>query len=41
MRIADYLANPAIVKKNFLILDELTGTYLPVLEKNPDWLKEI
>ena len=31
---ADYLANPAIEKKNSLILDELTGSYLPELQKD-------
>ena len=31
---ADYLANPGIEKKNSLILDELTGNYLPELQKN-------
>lgn len=31
---ADYIANPAIVKKNKLILNELTSAYLPHLQQN-------
>jgi len=41
VQITDYIANTAIGKKNFLILEELTDKYLPALEKNKNWLKEI
>ena len=37
----DYMVNPAIKKKNFIVLDFLANTYIPQLEANPDHLKEI
>ena len=35
----DYLVNPAIVKKNYLIVNELTTSYLPDLEKRKSCLE--
>lgn len=37
----EYMVNPAIKKKNSIVLDFLANTYLPQLESNPDHLVEI
>ena len=37
----EYMVNPAIKKKNFIVLDFLANTYIPQLEANPDHLTEI
>ena len=37
----DYLANPAIPRKNSLILNEFTGFYMNLIKENPEWLEAI
>lgn len=39
--LTEYLVNPAIRKKNFLVLKELTDHYLPYLEQNPQYFSSI
>ena len=41
VRLSDYIVNPVIEKKNSLILQELANSYLPQLEMNPGWFKEL
>jgi hypothetical protein len=33
--LTEYLVNPSIRKKNYLVLKELTDHFLPYLEQNP------
>ena len=39
--LADYLVNPSVNKKNFLIVNEMCENYIPHLENAPDWLKKL
>ena len=41
VRIADYMANSFVIKKNKVILDELIENYFPILDKNHEWLKKM
>ena len=39
--LTDYLANPAVRKKNFLVVNELCVSYIPKLEETPAWLEKL
>ena len=40
-QMTEYLVNPTIKKKNYLILKELTDNYLPYLEKHPQHFQKM
>jgi len=39
--LTDYLVNPAVLKKNFLVVNELCLNYIPKLEETPEWLEKL
>ena len=39
--LTEYLVNPAIRKKNYLVLKELTDHFLPYLEQNPQYFSSL